>query len=89
MRLGKRRDKTITMWARYSHLSPAHRLSVVERIALSSKYPLLRGKASADSKLWLARAHSQPASAFAGREFLFLIHSEQDVINQVVAVRLR
>jgi site-specific recombinase XerD len=25
--------KTITMSARYSHLSPAHRLSVVERIA--------------------------------------------------------
>jgi integrase len=29
--------KTITMSARYSHLSPAHRLSVVERIASSSK----------------------------------------------------
>lgn len=25
--------KTITMSARYSHLSPAHKLSVVERIA--------------------------------------------------------
>ena len=29
--------KTITMSARYSHLSPAHRLSVVERIASGSK----------------------------------------------------
>jgi site-specific recombinase XerD len=28
--------KTITMAARYSHLSPAHRLSVVERIASGS-----------------------------------------------------
>jgi len=31
------RHKTITMAARYSHLSPAHRLSVVERIASASK----------------------------------------------------
>lgn len=30
--------KTITMSARYSHLSPAHRLSVVERIASGSKW---------------------------------------------------
>lgn len=29
--------KTITMSARYSHLSPAHRLSVVERIASDAK----------------------------------------------------
>jgi integrase len=29
--------KTITMSARYSHLSPAHRLSVVDRIASASK----------------------------------------------------
>ncbi len=29
--------KTITMSARYSHLSPAHKLSVVERIASASK----------------------------------------------------
>ena len=28
--------KTITMSARYSHLSPEHRLSVIDRIASSS-----------------------------------------------------
>ena len=33
--------KTITMSARYSHLSPAHKLSVVERIAgTATKQPL-------------------------------------------------
>ena len=31
--------KSITMLARYSHLSPEHKLSVVERIASGSKQP--------------------------------------------------
>ena len=34
--------KTITMAARYSHLSPARRLSVVERIASASKWSALQ-----------------------------------------------
>ncbi len=37
--------KTITMAARYAHLSPAHKLSVVERIVRKPKVPKA-GKAS-------------------------------------------